>query len=649
MSWGITEKQSTEIVNFISENYYCGIIAPTGSGKSTRMIKAIHELSGATIFITQPTIPAAKNLYQEMTRQLGQGKIGYAAEGDANYTRFTPIVYCTAGHLRRKMLSYFENGVVKSGAIDFCQIIVLDEAHNGSIDNDVITELWIQAATSGVEVPRLVLASATLDKNATVFKELPVYEIPTVSKKINLEYTSKDYSPDSKILYQDLAIEVLKKHVNNPVPENDVSKWLIFCAGSREVEDVCSLLREPEFDNLIIFPIYSSLPEQERAKIGASIELGKRAVFVATNIVEASLTIDGLDGVFDSLTEKIAETSSSGGLRLVVKNISKSSAKQRMGRTGRTREGFCFRMCTPKYFETLTEQREPEISRAPITNVAIEFINVGLDPVKLFKGRVSEMRMKDTLNLLKNLKMIDGKNNVTELGRFVTMFPLGVRNSALIYNWMQLKKKDGTPYPVYPIIVLACLIDCYSPWYYFIPKKDEEMSIQDYSKYKAKYFRDHFSIYESNNDLKTLLNMWNHTMNNFKTLNPDFDEFLSWSQENSLNNKKMKELFKIVKKCCEDISRIYNVVVQIGPFDEDKVLSVAKPLLITSYGDNTFELAKDGVYFSKKTKVYYKFDNQQKLNPSYKKLYPKILALSTREIVTSGNYSSNIISLSFPL
>jgi hypothetical protein len=103
--------------------------------------------------------------------------------------------------------------------------------------------------------------------------------------------------------------------------------------------------------------------------------------------------------------EKIAETSSSGGLRLVVKNISKSSAKQRMGRTGRTREGFCFRMCTANYFNKLPEQRAAEITRAPITNVAIEFINVGLDPVALFKGRVSEQRMKDTLDLLKELKI----------------------------------------------------------------------------------------------------------------------------------------------------------------------------------------------------------------------------------------------------
>jgi hypothetical protein len=142
--------------------------------------------------------------------------------------------------------------------------------------------------------------------------------------------------------------------------------------------------------------------------------------------------------------------------------------------------------------------------------------------------------------------------------------------------------------------------------------------------------------------------MWNYIIGNFKTLKPDHEELLFFCQENSLNNKKIKELFKIMKKSCEDISRLYNVVVQIGPFDEDAVLRVAKPLLITSYGDNTYELADNDTYFNRKTKLFYKFDGQQKLNPNYKGVIPKIMALSTREIVTN-NYSSNTISLSFPI
>lgn len=62
MTWGITEEQSNEIVKFVSENAYCGIIAPTGSGKSTKMIRAINELTGATVFCNSANYPGCKKL-----------------------------------------------------------------------------------------------------------------------------------------------------------------------------------------------------------------------------------------------------------------------------------------------------------------------------------------------------------------------------------------------------------------------------------------------------------------------------------------------------------------------------------------------------------------------------------------------------------
>jgi hypothetical protein len=138
-------------------------------------------------------------------------------------------------------------------------------------------------------------------------------------------------------------------------------------------------------------------------------------------------------------------------------------------------------------------------------------------------------------------------------------------------------------------------------------------------------------------------------MDNFKSLKPDQDEFFEWCKANSLNNKKMKELLKVIKKCCEDVSRIENTIVAIGPFNEDNVLKIVKKLLENSYGDNRFDWIKSGVYYSKINKTYYKLDTQQALNPNSKSQHSSILALNTREIVSSGSFSNNIISLSFPI
>lgn len=649
MGWGITSEQNDKILEFIADNEFCGIIAPTGSGKSTTMIEKIYRDGGEPrIFISEPTIPAAEGLYRYMSKTMGKDLIGYAAEGNVRYNNSTPIVYCTSGHLRRKMLNCFENGEIKSGAMDFCSVIVLDEAHNGTIDNDAIIELWIKAAELNVSVPRLVLASATLSKENTVFSNLPIHEIKTVSLPVKVEYANKDYRPDDRMMYTDLSVNIAVKHMNTPVPENKFSRWLVFCSGSSEVENVCSLLREQSLKNVRVLPLYSKLPIEQVDMIQKPPMEGFRDIIVATNIAEASITIDGLDGVFDSMCEKVGETSSSGGFRLSVKHISKSSAKQRLGRTGRTVSGFCFRMCKETFFNNLPEQREPEITRVPLTNLVIEFMNVGLDPIQMFKGRVSDKKLRDTLNDLKELKMIDEDNNVTEIGNFATLFPLSVKNSALIYNWTQLKDKEGNRYPMYPGVVLACIIDSFGPSYYFYPRKEEGQNAKEYEKFKMDYYIKNFKRYESENDLKTLLKMWNDMMSSFQSLKVGYNTTSQWSRDHSLNNKKIQELIKVVRQCCVILSGYTKSDIPIGPFNEEKFLSLITRTLIKSYKDGIYEITKPGVYMSKESGTYFRIDKGQALNYGSVPSYDKILGLRTAEI-SSGKTTSNIISLSFPI
>ena len=50
---------------------------------------------------------------------------------------------------------------------------------------------------------------------------------------------------------------------------------------------------------LIILPIYSSLPSDQQAKIFIPTPKGARKVVLATNIAETSLTIDGIIYVID--------------------------------------------------------------------------------------------------------------------------------------------------------------------------------------------------------------------------------------------------------------------------------------------------------------------------------------------------------------
>ena len=94
-------------------------------------------------------------------------------------------------------------------------------------------------------------------------------------------------------------------------------------------------------------PVYSALPSELQSKIFEQAPPGKRKCVIATNIAEASLTIDGIFYVVDPGFAKIKIYNSKLGMdTLVVAPISQASAKQRAGRAGRTGPGKCYRIYT---------------------------------------------------------------------------------------------------------------------------------------------------------------------------------------------------------------------------------------------------------------------------------------------------------------
>jgi len=114
-STGLDQHSLDKIINLIgtAKNGVCGIVAPTGSGKSTTLIETIINIHRKSmeqidenkrvkirIFVTEPTIPAVQSLYKRMVQNLSKQAVGWAAGGEVNYTDENELVYCTAGHMR---------------------------------------------------------------------------------------------------------------------------------------------------------------------------------------------------------------------------------------------------------------------------------------------------------------------------------------------------------------------------------------------------------------------------------------------------------------------------------------------------------------------------------------------------------------------
>ena len=234
------------IVNTIRNNATTAVVAGTGSGKSIGIPAAIAN-TGSRCFVVVPTRTAAISLAQyqtilqlKVTPDINKQFVGYAAEGNINYTNETRIAYVTGGHARKKMLSYFAKG--KVSAMNFCDVLFVDEIHSGTLDTTIIISLWMKAHALGGAVPRLVIASAT-PVPLPIVPTPVLYNVETTGFDIDIRYHNRniDIDDNNGILYAEAVRVAFDFHQQNAITDGHV---LIFAPGSNEVETMTELLKK---------------------------------------------------------------------------------------------------------------------------------------------------------------------------------------------------------------------------------------------------------------------------------------------------------------------------------------------------------------------------------------------------------------------
>lgn len=643
------------IISALMDNAILGVTAPTGTGKSTKMVAAVYNVPKSIIFITEPTVIACENLSSRMNSTLGKGVSEIAAESNVrydnkliNYIRGntysttrpdTRIVYCTIGHLKLVMLDLIrygfrrgeelmiENGF-KGANMVFCDVLMIDEAHNGTLDNDFTMFLYKFLYSMGACVPRLILASATLDMATTQFSQETVYHVEAKSFPVEVEYHTTTYSLQQKQLYSDVAALVVKRHLANPPNPKESDAWIIFCAGAGETESVKRMIEQalPNAANIEILIAHSKVDKDDMAKIETKIPLGKRRFVIGTNAIETSITINDVSGIFDTLTEKIQETSLSGGIKLLLCNISKSSAEQRKGRTGRTKPGFCYRMIKKVDYDVLLNTKRPnEIERVPLHNTIIALMEVGVNPRELFKGRDNIRRMDESVTLLSSLNMFKGNPlEVTNQGRFAARLPFSVYGSTCLYRWMQVLTADNKPLPIFPALSIIILIECFGPSYFYYDKG--QFSQQEYDEY--------FKQYDGPNDVVVLANMWNTLIDHFKTNDPPKYKLIKYNNKNHLNNKKIVEVVNAIRISINFLSKIGHHI-EVNIFDPVKALMYLGPIMREVYSNRIYiKEGKGGDHYKHPVlKQQWKMERDPAKYVKYPPVYDsKMIGLITTEL-----------------
>ncbi|KAJ9186248.1 hypothetical protein P3X46_001849 [Hevea brasiliensis] len=489
-------KLKKELIQAVHDNQVLVVIGETGSGKTTQVTQYLAEAGYTTkgkIGCTQPrrvaAMSVAKRVAEEFGCRLGE-EVGYAIRFEDCTGPDTVIKYMTDGMLLREILI--------DDNLSQYSVVMLDEAHERTIHTDVLFGLLKQLVKRRPDL-RLIVTSATLDaeKFSGYFFNCNIFTIPGRTFPVEILYTKQ---PESD--YLDAAlITVLQIHLTEP--EGDI---LLFLTGQEEIDFACQSLYErmkglgKNVPELIILPVYSALPSEMQSRIFEPAPPGKRKVVVATNIAEASLTIDGIFYVIDPGFAKQNVYNPKQGLdSLVITPISQASAKQRAGRAGRTGPGKCYRLYTESaYRNEMSPTTIPEIQRINLGFTTLTMKAMGINDLLSFDfmDPPSPQALISAMEQLYSLGALDEEGLLTKLGRKMAEFPLDPPLSKMLLASVDLGCSDE-------ILTIIAMIQTGNIFYrprekqaqadqkrakFFQPEGDHLTLLAVYEAWKAKNF-----------------------------------------------------------------------------------------------------------------------------------------------------------------
>jgi ATP-dependent RNA helicase DHX8/PRP22 len=530
-------KLKNELLTAFRENQVLVIIGETGSGKTTQMTQYLAEagytLDNKRIGCTQPrrvaAISVAKRVAEEMGCRLGE-EVGYSIRFEDMTSAETQIKYMTDGMLLREALTEPD--------LNNYSVVMIDEAHERTISTDVLFGL-LKSCVKRRRDLKLICTSATLDaeKFSSYFDNCPIFTIPGRSFPVDIMYAKEPV-----VDYMDEAlITVMQIHLHEP--PGDV---LLFLTGQEEIDTAAEILFErmrslgSSVPELIILPVYSALPSEMQTRIFDPAPPGSRKVVIATNIAEASLTIDGIYYVVDPGFAKQKVYNPKLGMdSLIVAPISQASARQRSGRAGRTGPGKAFRMYTESAFSNeMLPTSVPELQRSNLSHTVLTLKAMGINDLLHFDfmDPPPAPHLISAMESLYALGALDEEGLLTKLGRIMSQFPLDPMVSKMLLASVDLGCSEE-------ILTIVAMLSVTSIFYR--PKEKQGAADQK----KAKF-------HQPEGDHLTLLAVYDAWKRN-RFSNP-------WCYENFIQSRSLKHAQDVRKQLITIMDRYKLDIVSAG-------------------------------------------------------------------------------------
>jgi ATP-dependent helicase HrpB len=408
------------------------VSAPPGAGKTTRVPRALFDAGGAAageILVLEPRRLAARlaaaRVAAEFGERLGE-TVGYSIRFENVGGPKTRIRFLTEGVLARR--------IVQDPLLAGVSVVILDEFHERHLVTDLAFSFLRRLQLGPRPDLKLVVMSATL--NVT-----PIADFLGGAPALTAEGTRFEVT----VSFEDRADP-------RPLPEKVATAasrlWkagldgdvLVFLPGAAEIRLAAEALQPlAARTGALVLPLHGDLTAQAQSRAVEPAQAKK--IILATNVAETSVTIPGIAGVIDSGLARVAGHSLWSGLPVLsLAKVSKTSAIQRAGRAGRTRDGKVERLYTRYDFESRPERDVPEVRRADMAEAVLTLHGTGIRDLRSFTWfePPPDAALRAAEELLARLGAVDNEGSLTETGRQMIRFPLHPRVARLIVEGERL-------------------------------------------------------------------------------------------------------------------------------------------------------------------------------------------------------------------
>ena len=423
------------------------LTAGTGVGKSTyigsHLLFYLRNIVGtrAKVYMTQPRRPAATGVTGRVAQlldvELGK-EVGYKIGDDVMATDKSKLVIVTEAILLQMMK---EDITVRD-----IHGIIIDEAHERNVDTDMLLLMIKRLIMSGRRLDlRVVVMSATAEV-ATFTRYFNVQSpIEIQGSTYDIKQNWASFIPkDDKLLEAgiDKIVDVCR---NKSVDRGNI---LLFMSSKNDTIKGRDMLEQRAAEipmSFVALALSGGTPADEQREItrknakeyGVDIK-----IIIATNIAEASVTIDDLKIVVDSGRANIQSFDTKcDQSALTLSWISKASFRQRKGRVGRTSPGEVFTLYTEAKYNEMQAFPSPQIVLTDITDKIFSLMSVdefasrpALDSVldEMITPPPKDKR-EFAYRKFEDLGFMDAAGELTSAGLRCRGFPSNVELSRALY------------------------------------------------------------------------------------------------------------------------------------------------------------------------------------------------------------------------